>query len=435
MTLSTNLSTSLTHSSIRILKILPGLPDDTVSCELKHVPRQDDGYVCLSYMWGDESDCHPITVNGKRHLVRRNLWNFLRLARKLKISDWLWIDAVCIDQSNIDERNHQVQQMAAIYKGAKHVLVYPGHIPRQLQITAFLAHHSHRAGVPVIKWYEQVSNSYKLARLRYKLTRFVDLQRSSKLLTASELPYWKRTWIIQEILLSKECFVITDCGMIRWCRFQFMYDHCEVFLGEDNSEAGLLSDVSSGGWTPGGRDFSHLLQMSDSSHCSDIRDRLYGLLGLAPECEGFAVDYRRSSKMLLLDFLEHLFLKSYSLSKLQKVMEILEFVLEVNVKAACRKCARSIDLDPVAVIEDRDTYPSFVQLYVQDGYVENEWGMHGELRCETCGLTALPRARREEWGEREEYGEPDRFLLFRTADDRLNIHYHRQIERFTPAST
>ena len=367
-------------------------------------------------MWGDDSDCHRITVNSKSYLVRHNLWNFLRLARKLKISDWLWIDAVCIDQSNIDERNHQVQQMAAIYKGARHVLIYPGHIRGQFKITALLAHHSRRAGVPIVKWYERVINSHKL--------RSLGLKHKSKLLRAHQLPYWKRTWIIQEIHLSKECFIITDCGMITLSRFEFLHDHCQFWMMD---ETGLLRLSSSSGFSPSSsRELSTLLHISTDSHCSDIRDRLYGLLGLAPECEGFAVDYRRSGKMLFLDFVEHLSLKPCPLYKLQRVMETLEIALQLNVKATCREYARSVDADPVTIIEDQHMYQSFVHLYVQDTYVESyRWSIFNELECEICGLTALPGM------EYVKYGNPDRFQLVRTADDRLYIHHDRRADGLT----
>ena len=84
-------------------------------------------------MWGPDVERRFILVNGRRFQIRPNVWQFLHLARKLKISDSLWIDAICIDQKNTQERNHQVQQMADIYRDAKHVLIYPGHVPWYLE--------------------------------------------------------------------------------------------------------------------------------------------------------------------------------------------------------------------------------------------------------------------------------------------------------------
>jgi hypothetical protein len=99
----------LTQPSIRLLHILPGQGKDLVQCTLETVRRNDwPSYVCLSYTWGEPQPLHTILVNGRPLGVRSNLYNFLRLARKLNIKQRLWIDAVCIDQENVLERNHQV---------------------------------------------------------------------------------------------------------------------------------------------------------------------------------------------------------------------------------------------------------------------------------------------------------------------------------------
>ncbi|OAL43075.1 heterokaryon incompatibility, partial [Pyrenochaeta sp. DS3sAY3a] len=83
-------------------------------------------YSCLSYMWGDPEEQHAILINGKTFKVRRNLWDFLRVAQTKLFNNFLWIDALCIDQQNTQERNHQVQQMGNIYSRAKTVLLWLG---------------------------------------------------------------------------------------------------------------------------------------------------------------------------------------------------------------------------------------------------------------------------------------------------------------------
>ena len=100
----------LSQSNIRLLRILPGRQQDVIRCTLRHVSRHKHEYVCLSYTWGDAEPSHTILVNQKSFKVRRNLWDFLCLARRFKVQDRLWIDAMCIDQRNILERNHQVNR-------------------------------------------------------------------------------------------------------------------------------------------------------------------------------------------------------------------------------------------------------------------------------------------------------------------------------------
>ena len=67
-------------------------------------------------------------VDGTLLSVRLNLWLFLDAVcrRKLDYRSLLWIDALCIDQSSIEEKNHQVQQIGKIHSKAKQVIVWPG---------------------------------------------------------------------------------------------------------------------------------------------------------------------------------------------------------------------------------------------------------------------------------------------------------------------
>jgi hypothetical protein len=113
-------------SSIRLVQLLPPLPGSLLQCRMFHATTQSD-YKCLSYMWGDPMPLHRISVNGKIMLVRENLFNFLDHAS----TKWgredppqsLWIDAICIDQENTTEKNHQVQRMGRIFSLASEVLV------------------------------------------------------------------------------------------------------------------------------------------------------------------------------------------------------------------------------------------------------------------------------------------------------------------------
>ncbi|KAF1831728.1 hypothetical protein BDW02DRAFT_474539, partial [Decorospora gaudefroyi] len=76
-------------------------------------------YKALSYMWGPEAS-NDIILNDKCHVVRDNLYEFLfleSLNRECEGTRY-WIDQLCIDQRNVQERNHQVAQMVDIYSSA-----------------------------------------------------------------------------------------------------------------------------------------------------------------------------------------------------------------------------------------------------------------------------------------------------------------------------
>ena len=100
----------LSGENIRVIKILPGPPDSMIRCTI-HQIRLASTHVCLSYVWGTREEFNYILVNSKRFRVRRNLWNFLDQARSNGIDSHLWIDAICINQDFVEERNHQVHQM------------------------------------------------------------------------------------------------------------------------------------------------------------------------------------------------------------------------------------------------------------------------------------------------------------------------------------
>jgi hypothetical protein len=78
-------------------------------------------------MWGPPEPCETIIVNGKPFVVRQNLFDFLGNVQTIVTpTNRSWIDAVCIDQTNVLESNHQIQQMGLIYSEAQCVDIWPG---------------------------------------------------------------------------------------------------------------------------------------------------------------------------------------------------------------------------------------------------------------------------------------------------------------------
>jgi len=71
-------------------------------------------YRAVSYEWGDPCYTDGILVDGKLFTVRANLWNFLAQARRERFFGTLWIDAICINQTDIEERSSQVAIMGLI---------------------------------------------------------------------------------------------------------------------------------------------------------------------------------------------------------------------------------------------------------------------------------------------------------------------------------
>lgn len=82
-------------------------------------------YFALSYTWGEETRSNSITCNGYSISVTENLYLALRRLRKTEKKAF-WIDQICIDQSDLEERDHQVSFMFSIYHMAENVCVWLG---------------------------------------------------------------------------------------------------------------------------------------------------------------------------------------------------------------------------------------------------------------------------------------------------------------------
>ena len=128
---------SLTYSpldveerEIRLLRLLPGRWTDPIACELSTVSlRRNPCYDALSYVWGDPKDTLPITVDGKLLQATKSVRLALRRLRSYHNSRTLWVDAICINQEDQEEKTQQVMLMRYIYSNAKSVQVYLGEGP------------------------------------------------------------------------------------------------------------------------------------------------------------------------------------------------------------------------------------------------------------------------------------------------------------------
>jgi len=109
---------------IRLVHILPGIWDDPISCQL-HTASLDSSltYQALSYVWGDPKVTKPISLHGSIFSVTLNLHVALRRLRCAIDTRIIWIDALCINQRDIDERTQQVVLMSSIYQGCSEVIM------------------------------------------------------------------------------------------------------------------------------------------------------------------------------------------------------------------------------------------------------------------------------------------------------------------------
>lgn len=118
-------------NNFRLMTVLPGDCGEPLQCTISECQLQDSvSYEALSYAWGASGaldECHPvISLNEQEFTISSTLEQALRRLRRPNTARVLWIDRVCINQDNIDERNAQVAIMPNIYRGAMRVIAWIG---------------------------------------------------------------------------------------------------------------------------------------------------------------------------------------------------------------------------------------------------------------------------------------------------------------------
>src|SRR5271163_1250887 len=107
------------------------------------------------------------------------------------------------------------------------------------------------------------------------------------------MPYWRRTWIVQEILLAPKAFVVTGEGLIKWSAFSKRFSW-SGYIGRLESHASYKKarnrDVNLG----------YMLDQFSYTQCSDARDRVYAMRALIPEYADVAVDYSEDEAAMLI---------------------------------------------------------------------------------------------------------------------------------------
>ncbi|KAK4164440.1 heterokaryon incompatibility protein-domain-containing protein [Cladorrhinum sp. PSN259] len=263
-------------------------------------------FAALSYVWGDNRSQKSIMLNRVPILVTENLECALRsMAEQSEFQDngyRVWIDALCINQNDQEERASQVRKMRDIYSTAWAVISWFGpsnmfktyHIPKAFDFLRIAA--SAPTGDPRTEPNICTLLPGRLSALPESLTAL------NALVTQE---YWQRLWIIQEVVMGSLSTMLR-CGehVLDWdtfCRgiaflyrgdnwslkdqYFFRYNangERQVWLTESihliYQDLRLLGRAEiDGGEKPGLR---RLLEISKSAKCLEVRDKVFALTGL-----------------------------------------------------------------------------------------------------------------------------------------------------------
>jgi len=292
-----------------------------LNCELFHVRISElPPYEALSYTWGEASDpLHSILLNGQDFRIRDNLWQVLIHQQSEDEDLLMWIDAICINQEDVHERNEQVRLMRTIYQTAQQVTVWLG----------LEENDSHRAML-FLRSLEKCGDDEQLALELFKQPHIAkDLE---ALICLYDRTYWYRVWIVQEIVLAKYVWVCCGKDFVPWRAFQSASHWiCGSYLHSELVRL-CLSAVSEPGFrgirsvTRGAmliEETRHqfrerelgLLEMalgSWSREASDPRDFIYGMLGIVNVKASVDIepDYTKSVARVYIDVATFIVLES-----------------------------------------------------------------------------------------------------------------------------
>jgi hypothetical protein len=279
----------LDHSlpQIRLLQLLPGNKGDFIRCRL-HPPRflYEGGYEALSYVWGNPMDEAKTILVDDTHLhITPNLEGALHCIRDRNNSRYLWIDAVCINQNDNHEKNHQVNLMSDIYSRANRVLVFLGSEDDCSEAFDYFdaVNKAGRNGTPLLS----PKDVSKLLLVFWRLFT---------------KPWWSRVWVIQEFVLASKDSLI-GCGG-RWTTtFAFIAGFVELqkvanlknslsVLDFQLQDVSLLSimkmmdskyELLSGPLLRDRPELSTLITLSRFHDSTDQRDKIFALNSLMME--------------------------------------------------------------------------------------------------------------------------------------------------------
>jgi hypothetical protein len=284
---------------IRLLHLTPGLPQSEVSCKLTTVsltgPTLPD-YEAISYAWGVASEFGEIVCNGKIIKVPASAERALRGLRREDKCRVLWIDAVCINQSNRTEREQQVAMMDVVYKSARRAVVYLSDIDGITEILdsmQAILNEMHKATDGLKRLKDVV---YDLSGLQHTIEDPLHAVNLNSIVRLYNNSWFSRLWVVQEVALARESICV--CGRYEipwmdiartsvWLQYKIPQDHGTSRLhcaGIDNATImWQYSERTYGLYGPGqprGFSLANLLANSRHFDTSDPRDKVYGLIAL-----------------------------------------------------------------------------------------------------------------------------------------------------------
>lgn len=346
-----------------MVRILPGAREDPIKCKL-FIRRLDEGvaYEALSYCAGDPNDCSRILLNGFPFNTFHSTFEAIKRFRHRHAIIVMWIDQICIDQTDIEERDFQVLLMRDIYKHAVRTQIWLGEAasdpPNSLAFDllngflrenrADLHEHIMRIGTPQpgykhtgdrLRDYLHAEDSWH----EYYHWRTLGLGEGMDDLTAQKVyqwfhkacndpsnltswyalfqlfnrPWWRRCWIVQEAAVSRGLMVNCGSNSVAWEDLCLLFNTWHIIcatiwnqtvfrdnnLGQTMRSCHVVQDrIHTFSRASTDLTLECRLRFLRENLASDPRDKIYSILGmLADEArQNYAIvpNYARSNTIV-----------------------------------------------------------------------------------------------------------------------------------------
>jgi len=309
-----NLYQPLRPSEFRVLTLHRLNPHDCrIYCTLTtEIAPYHPPYVALSYVWGDARDVVEIRVNDRPLAITRNLFFALYHLRRLDSPVSLWVDAICIDQNNVAERNEQVRFMQEIYRRAEGCIAWLG-----------VCYDDSDLAMDLLKAW--AIPSQQNGNMQGVLSRIRDPfnQRAWRAVQGLlKRPFWERVWVLQEITFSRDVLVRCGSKEVSWEDLGWVVQNWAQLYHPANSQFLTNEDLRLVSLTKtsqvarmcllrlsqvsGERNTSFdTITHSSASYATDARDKVYALLGFSEiSVLGIRPDYLRPVETVYTEFFQ-----------------------------------------------------------------------------------------------------------------------------------
>ncbi|KAK1534924.1 HET domain-containing protein [Colletotrichum costaricense] len=371
--------------SFRLLILYPG--GGEIRCDIFQASLEPDEiipYEALSYAWGCTDLVESISASGKRLPITRNLFSALTHLRTEE-ARILWVDALCIDQSNLAERGHQVGHMAGIYRQAEQVLVWLGHSTQDTILLMDALNKSRResrdtegnASCPVLPLNPSFIASH-LDRLRKALEHLL------------EQPWFTRVWVLQEVSYARMVLICCGHQFIPANMFVLAISAAGIELNDQQRALLDLMPSSSNKSSARKKTLYTLLLQFRSMQATDPRDMVYALLGIASDTQHgtaatlLSADYLKSEEQLIRDLGAYILVGDTE-SWLSPCSDMLVFLNALSALAA----DRLVDLVVAGHVGDAKLICH--RLGLSKPEVTPSAVLHLKRRCEISGLNSAFR--------------------------------------------